>query len=231
MGRQPLHSCRTLSVRQMQRLDEAAIRAIGIPRLLLMDAAGRAVAQVVRELIPAPAQDLLVCCGLGYNGGDGLCAAWYLTRWGYQPHLIITGERAHLKDEPAVYARILEGLGQSLHELTGLERVEALREPMSRAPLIVDALLGIGWQGPLRPLQERLIRLMNQSGKPIVAVDVPSGLDADTGLPNPVAVKAAMTVTFGWPKQGLLLGEGPAHAGRLQVEDIGMPASLLSGLG
>ena len=215
----------------MQRLDEAAIRTIGIPRLLLMDAAGRAVAQAVRALLQEPpAQELLICCGLGNNGGDGLCAAWYLTRWGYQPHIIVTGERTHLKDEPAVYARILEELGQSLHELTGIESVEALREPMSRAPLIVDALLGIGWQAPLRPLQEHLIRLMNQSGKPIVAVDVPSGLEADTGLPNPVAVKAAMTVTFGWPKQGLLLGEGPAHTGQLLVEDIGMPASLLTGL-
>lgn len=218
---------RAVSVRQMQRLDEAAIHTIGIPRLLLMDAAGRAVAQMVRELIPAPAQEVLICCGLGYNGGDGLCAAWYLARWGYQPCVILAGERGRLKDEPAVYARILEGNGVRLHEVAQPQQADAVAERMSRVQGIIDALLGIGLQGPVKPLTSSLINLINQSDKPVVAADIPSGLDADRGLPNPVAVKATITVTFGLPKQGLLIGEGPAHAGRLIVDDIGMPTSLL----
>lgn len=214
----------------MQRIDEAAIRTIGIPRLLLMDAAGRAVAHAVRDLARSPCE-VLVCCGLGYNGGDGLCAAWYLARWGYQPQALLLGERARLRDEPAVYARILEGLGLRLHELTQQDQLDRVRERISRAELLVDALLGIGWQGPVRPLAARLIELINESHKPAVAVDVPSGLDADTGRPHPVAVKATVTVTFGWPKQGLLIGEGPSYTGRLLVEEIGIPASLLTKVG
>ena len=226
MSRQPLHSRRAVSVRQMQRLDEAAIHTIGIPRLLLMDAAGRALAQALRTLIPTPGK-LLVCCGLGYNGGDGLCAAWYLARWGYQPRVILAGKRGRLKDEPAVYARILEGHRVRLHEVTQPRQAAAMSEEMRHAQGLLDALVGIGLQGPVKPLTSSLITLINQFGKPVVAADIPSGLDADTGLPNPVAVTATVTVTFGLPKRGLLIGEGPAHAGRVIVDDLGMPASLL----
>ena len=226
MSRHPVHACRAVSVLQMQRLDDAAIHTIGIPRLLLMDAAGRALAQALRALIPAPGK-LLVCCGLGYNGGDGLCAAWYLARWGYEPRVFLAGERGRLKDEPAVYARILEGHQVRVHEVAQPQQAQVVSEEMRQAQGILDALVGIGLQGPVKPLTSSLITLINQSGKPVVAADIPSGLDADTGLPNPVAVTATVTVTFGLPKQGLLTGEGPAHAGDVIVDDIGMPASLL----
>lgn len=212
----------------MQRIDEAAIHAFGIPRLLLMDAAGRAIATALTTLVPPPA-GILVCCGLGHNGGDGLCAAWYLSRWDYHPLVVLAGERARLKEEPATFAGILEHQGMTIEAITDAAQLDRLHAPAARTSAVVDALLGIGLSGPVRPLQARLITWMNHLNKPIVAADVPSGLDADRGVPMPVAVRARLTVTFGAPKQGLLREEGPTHAGTIIVDDLGLPARLLPG--
>ena len=213
----------------MQRIDEAAIHGIGIPRLLLMDQAGRAVAEAVRSLVPQPSQEALVCCGTGYNGGDGLCAARYLAQWGYHPHVVLVGAVERLKDEPAVYARILSNLNVPLLEIADSAQLEQVHPGFARASVIVDALLGIGRQGPVRPLSARVITLINHANKPVVSVDVPSGLDADTGRPCDVAVRATLTVTFGLPKRGFFVGDGPTYVGELIVDDIGIPAQLLSG--
>ena len=212
----------------MQRIDETAIQGVGIPRLLLMDQAGRAVAGAVRSLVPEPPDEVLVCCGTGYNGGDGLCAARYLTHWGYQPHVVVVGAMERLREEPAVYARILKNLKVPLLELTDAAQLEQFPTWSARASVIVDALLGIGLHGPAQPLYARLITLINHANKPVVSVDVPSGLDADTGRPHDVAVKATVTVTFGLPKQGFFVEEGPRSVGKLIVDDIGIPAPLLN---
>jgi NAD(P)H-hydrate epimerase len=212
----------------MQQIDRAAIETIGIPRLLLMDHAGLAVARTVRRLVAEAGKAILVCCGTGSNGGDGLCAAWHLAHWGYQPHVVIVGAVRQLNEEPAVYAQILQALGVPLIELTSPDGWEALQAWLASSALTVDALLGIGLQGPVRPLHARLIDLINQAAKPVVSADVPSGLDADTGLPHGTAVNATVTVTFGLPKQGFFLEQGPAHVGELVVDDIGIPAYLLA---
>lgn len=212
----------------MRRIDEIAIHTLGIPRLLLMDAAGRATASAVTILAPRPA-GILVCCGLGYNGGDGLCAAWYLSRWAYQPLVLLAGERAGLKDEPAVFARILEHQGLRIEEITEESQLPSFNEPAVHTAAVVDALLGIGLTGQVRPLHACLIEWMNHLGKPVVSADVPSGLDADRGVPMPVAVRAKLTVAFGAAKQGLLREQGPAHTGKVIVDDIGLPAQLLPG--
>jgi len=103
---------------------------------------------------------------------------------------------------------------------------EALR-PLDDCRLLIDALVGIGARGTVREPLASLISWMNRSGKPIVAIDVPSGLDADTGLVQGVAVKATVTVTFGLPKRGCLLGQGPAHSGTVMVDSITIPHALL----
>jgi len=211
----------------MQQIDRAAIETIGIPRLLLMDHAALAVARTVRRIVPENGKAILACCGTGYNGGDGLCAAWHLAQWGYQPSVVLVGLRSQLKEEPAVYARILRALQIPLIELMSPDGLSSIQEWLARSALIIDALLGIGLQGPVRPLYASLIALINQATKPVVSVDVPSGLDADTGLLQGAAVNATVTVTFGLPKQGLFLGQGPAHVGELVVDDIGIPEVLL----
>ena len=221
---------RVVSVREMEEIDQAAIHTLGIPRLLLMEHAGLAVARAARVLLenPQQAQDLVVCCGLGYNGGDGFCAAWHLAQWGYRPSLVLLGALHQLKEEPATYARILQALQIPMRAVTSLDELAPLQTWVSRCRLIIDALLGLGLTGPVRPLYAKVIELINQAHKPVVCVDVPSGLNADTGLPQGCAVKATVTVTFGLPKQGFFLEEGPAYVGDLVIDDIGMPPTLLA---
>jgi len=212
----------------MQQIDSAAIDTLGIPRLLLMDHAGLAVARAAAAVVPSSARPIALCCGTGFNGGDGLSAARHLHGWGYSLRVLLAGSRERLRDEPARFAGILDRLGIPVRECASREgAVRAIRW-LSGAGLLVDALLGIGASGVVREPAASLIQWMNQSRKPIVSVDVPSGLDADTGEVRGVAVRASVTVTFGLPKQGCRRREGPAHTGSLLVDPITFPMQLLT---
>jgi NAD(P)H-hydrate epimerase len=212
----------------MQRIDAAAIGALGIPRLLLMDHAGLAVARAVAALVPSSTRLIALCCGTGFNGGDGLSAARHLHGWGYPLRVLLAGPRERLREEPACFARILDRLKVPVRECTSREGAARAVRWLSGASLLVDALLGIGAAGEVREPAASLIRWMNESGKPIVSADVPSGLDADTGDVRGVAVRASVTVTFGLPKRGCRRRQGPAHTGSLVVEPVTFPMQLLT---
>lgn len=212
----------------MQQIDASAIERVGIPRILLMDHAGLAVARAVTALLPQPTAPLLVCCGTGYNGGDGLAAARHLRAWGYGPRVVLAGAPERLREEPAVFAAILKQLGVPLMTYEEAHRAGVLDEWVSRSGVLVDALLGIGLRGEVTDPARTLIARLNASGRPIVAADIPSGLDGDTGLPHGVAVKAAVTVTFGLPKQGCVRPEGSAYTGRLVIDPITIPPQCLT---
>lgn len=218
---------RAVSVARMQAIDETAIHTFGIPRLLLMEHAGLALARAVAARLRRAPGSVVVCCGSGYNGGDGLAAARHLHDWGVALRVILTGAADRLRAEPALYARILRRVGVTLQELDESAARAHIEGWLAHAALIVDALLGIGVTGAVRDPARGLIELMNRSGRPIVAADVPSGLNADTGAVQGVAVRATTTVTFGLPKQGCLRGEGPAHTGRLIVDPITIPRAVL----
>jgi NAD(P)H-hydrate epimerase len=168
----------------------------------------------------------MICCGTGYNGGDGFCAAWHLAHRGYAVQTILAGRLATLHNEPAVYANILKAFGVPCVEFSKDGQADLSRD-FARSPIIVDGLLGIGIHGDVRPLHERLIGMMNASRRPVVSVDVPSGLDADTGRPQGSAVRACMTVTFTALKPGLTRPAARPYTGRLIVADIGIPRALL----
>ena len=211
----------------MQRIDHAAIDTLGIPRLLLMEHAGLAVARAARSLCPSPTGPLVVCCGSGFNGGDGLAAARHLHDWGYPLRLMVTGPLARLENEPATYAMMLQRLGLPLIECATPESLKAIAPWFAEGALVIDALLGIGLRGQVREPVASVIALINRSGKPVLAIDIPSGLDGDTGQVQGMAVKATVTVTLGLAKQGCLLAEGPAHTGSLIVDSISIPRTLL----
>lgn len=216
-----------MSVAQMQQIDAAAIETIGVPRLLLMEHAGLAVARAARTLTAPSAGPILVCCGTGFNGGDGLAAARHLHEWGYPLRLLVAGPLRHLRAEPATYATILQRLNLPLLEVPDTARLPQAERPLKECALIIDALLGIGTLGAVRePIASLIVRL-NRSGKPVVAVDLPSGLDGDTGLAQGPAVKATVTVALGLPKQGCFTGAGPSYAGSVIVESITIPRALL----
>ncbi|MBI2104890.1 MAG: NAD(P)H-hydrate epimerase [Candidatus Omnitrophica bacterium] len=211
----------------MQQIDASAIDAVGIPRLLLMEHAGLAVVRAVHHLVPDPSAPLVICCGTGWNGGDGLAAARHLHERGHPLRVAVTGPLDRLREEPAAYARILRGLGVAPVECLTAEALGPLDEWLAECRLVIDALLGIGARGAVREPAASMIERINRSGKPVVAVDIPSGLDADTGRIQGVAVRATMTVTFGLAKRGCLLAEGPAHTGTLVVDPITIPRRLL----
>ncbi|MBI3324408.1 MAG: NAD(P)H-hydrate epimerase [Candidatus Omnitrophica bacterium] len=217
-----------VSVERMQRIDQVAIETIGIPRLLLMDHAGLALARAVQELGVAAASEILICCGSGHNGGDGLASARHLERVGYQPSVILLTPRAQLKQEPACFAGILTRLDVPLLEVTSLQQMAAVTERLHRSAAIVDALLGIGLQGSVRPLYASVIAQLNDSGKPIISADIPSGLDADSGQPLGIAIRSRITVSFGLPKQGCLQPTAKEYVGRLVVDLITLPPRLLT---
>lgn len=230
----PPGTAAAISVERMQEIDAAAITTLGIPRLLLMEHAGLAIARAVQGLLPRPAASVVVCAGTGWNGGDGLAAARHLHERGYAVHVLLAGSVDRLREEPAVYARILQRLGVAIRECGDAEPPSAnvpdeAERLMAQCDVIIDALLGIGAHGPVREPIRSLIAWMNRSAKPIVSADVPSGLDADTGQVQGLAVQAAVTVTFGLPKRGCYLAEGPAYAGSLIVDAISIPRHLLGG--
>lgn len=213
----------------MQQLDADAIETFKIPRLLLMEHAGLALARVVQSLTPPAAKPILVCAGTGFNGGDGLAAARHLHLHGYPLRVVLTAPSSRLSGEPAAFAAILQHLQVPLIDAGASGALASIGDWFAQCALIVDALLGIGIRGAVREPTASLIRLINGSGKPVVSADVPSGLDADAGTVQGVAVRATHTVTFGLPKQGCFLAEGPAHTGSLTVDPITFPPQLLKG--
>src|SRR3989338_4116454 len=192
-----------------------------------MEHAGLAVARAVRDLTATSSATIAVCCGAGFNGGDGLAAARHLHEWGYALRILVAGRVDRLREEPATFARILQRLGVALRECLTAEEAAAAGPWLAESAVVVDALLGIGARGAVREPVASLISRMSGAGKPIVAVDIPSGLDGDSGRVQGAAVRAAVTVTFGLPKRGCLMAEGPAHTGELIVDSITIPRSLL----
>jgi len=217
-----------VSVSQMRRADELAIKRYGIPALLLMDNAGRCVAEAVRKLKASRKEKIVVLTGGGNNGGDGIAAARYLKGWGYPVDVLWLKNPAEWTGSPALHVAIARRLGVRFKSFSAIAAARRIHE-LRRAGVIVDALLGTGARGPLRVPFFDAIATINAARRPVVAVDLPSGLDADSGLPLEVAVKARITVTLAAPKMGLLKGSAKPYVGRLVVADIGLPHELLTG--
>ena len=195
----------SLSSAQVREADRLAAERFAIPVSWLMEAAGWQVARQCRGRA-------YVVCGRGNNGGDGLAAARHLHRWGRLAGVASIGESAG-SGPRAEQERALRTLG-----------VQIAAEPdFSGAQLVVDALLGTGISRPPEGRMAEWIEAVNASGRRVVSVDVPSGLDADSGAAPAACVRAAMTVTLGLPKPGLLVADGPEHAGEVWVADIGVP--------
>jgi NAD(P)H-hydrate epimerase len=203
-----------LTADEMRAWDRHAIDQAGVPERALMENAGRAVAAVIQRLHPEGR--VLVACGSGNNGGDGLVAARTLRAWGRDARVLAAGSRPP------------DG---SLAHGWELEMVEIgdLDSAVASADVLVDALLGTGSTGAPRDPYDRVIRALNAAGRPIVAVDGPSGIDFTTGAAAGEVVHADVTVTFGAPKRGLLLFPGRQHAGRILCVEIGFDPPVEAG--
>jgi hydroxyethylthiazole kinase-like uncharacterized protein yjeF len=205
----------TLRSAQAREVDRLTSERFQVPVSWLMEAAGWQVARHCRERA-------YVVCGKGNNGGDGLAAARHLHRWGRLAGVACTDLEA-LSGAAAEQARALTALG-----------VPIAASPAPRfggAPLLVDALLGTGLSRAPEGLIAEWISAIEDAGRQVVSVDVPSGLDADTGAVPGVCVTASRTVTLGLPKPGLLNGDGPRLSGEVWVADIGIPFEAYAAAG
>ncbi len=208
-----------LTTEEMGRADRLAV-AQGVPGLALMENAGRAVAASAAEMAGQAGAAIAVVCGPGNNGGDGFVAARLLREQGFNVRVGLLGPREALKGDAAAMARRWG------------DTVEPLALPPSPKPtLIVDALFGAGLTRPLEGVAAEVVATMNAAGKPIVAVDVPSGLDGTTGASSGPVVQATRTVTFFRLKPGHLLLPGRALCGEVRLADIGIPAAVLAEIG
>lgn len=206
-------SAALLTVEEMARADAGAVAA-GVPSLDLMENAGRAVAEALRAHYPHG--PVLVLCGPGNNGGDGFVAARLLAQAGWPVQVALLGPREALKGDAAKMA--------ALWTLPMLKPAEVDFESTS---VIVDALFGAGLSKPVAGEAADLVRRANESGKPILAVDLPSGIHGDDGQPRGEAIRADRNVTFFKLKPGHLLLPGRLHCGAVALADIGIPAAVL----
>ena len=203
----------TLGSAQVRAVDRLAAERFSIPVSWLMEAAGWQVARHCRG-------QTYVVCGKGNNGGDGMAAARHLHRWGRLAGVACI-DAAPPSGPAAEQARALTALGVSI----GPEL------DFAGAQLVVDALLGTGISRAPDGRMAEWIEAINASGRRVISVDVPSGLDADSGVAAGTCVRAAVTVTLGLPKPGLLVADGPAYAGEVWVADIGMPFEAYAAIG
>ena len=217
---------RIVTAGQMKDIDRKAMSEWGIPGIVLMENAGRAVADALEEALePLDLMKVAVVCGKGNNGGDGFVAARHLLNRGIEVECMLLGSAADLTGDARTNADILLKSGIPLAELTGSS---ALAERLADAEVIIDAIFGTGLDTAPRDLYAEAIDAINENDCFVLAVDVPSGVDADSGGVPGSAVDADLTVTMGLPKQGLLLYPGRACCGDIEVADIGIPEHLLN---
>lgn len=213
---------------QMKAFDREAIEGYGLPSLILMEHAGRRVAEAVCDRWNAQNLHVLALSGKGNNGGDALCAARHLLGKGAAVEALIVGaqEASGLSDETRTQAQILDSSGISLRYVPDEEQLPAVDDALARNDVLIDGLLGIGVKGAVRGIYKPVIERVNASDLIVVAVDLPSGIDSDTGRAEGAAVAADLTVTLEYPKLGLLLYPGRSLAGELAVRAIGYPRKL-----
>lgn len=202
----------------MAEADRIAIEDFGIDVLALMENAGVAVAKVARRMLGGRVEGKSVCClvGKGNNGGDGLVAARHLYDWGARASVVVAGEPSEVRDIPAKQLNIVRKMGIRIDGPNG--NIDA--------DLLIDALLGYGSRGSPREPIAGLISRANSSKTRILAVDIPSGLDATSGEPEEPCIVAKATITFGFPKSGFLNPRAGKFVGALFVADISMPREL-----
>ena len=220
---------------EVRRFDAWAINDLGISGTVLMENAGRSCAElIIDKLADIDNPKVCIFCGTGNNGGDGYVIARHLFNAGIKLSVVICGDKSRIKGDALVNLRIIEGLKLPIGQLdmTPGQIADQVAEFTHGSDILVDALFGTGLKGELAAPYPELINAVNICNLPVVAVDIPSGLDCDTGRPLPEAIKAVDTVTFAAVKKGFVAGvanvnyTGQIHIASIGVEPADAPANL-----
>jgi NAD(P)H-hydrate epimerase len=218
-----------LSCDEFRAIDRRAIEEFGVPGVVLMENAGRGAADVLVALgVSGP---VTICCGKGNNGGDGFVIARHLDNFGLPVRVLLFADPDELTGDAAINYHIIakSGLSITVHAGPTVDEAGLIRE-LAASSWIVDALFGTGLAGPVRPPFDRVIAAINAGKARVLAVDIPSGLDCDTGQPLGATIRADHTVTFVAMKKGFGVPMAKEWLGQVHVVDIGAPRQLLTEL-
>src|SRR5579863_2147482 len=223
-----------LTATEMREVDRLTTERDGIPSLALMENAGRSVAEYIQRLIPnLDRKRIVVLCGKGNNGGDGFVVARHLSMMGAEPAVFLAAAPEEVRGDAAANLSNYQSGSGPVKIIRSSEDWRSANGPLASAHIIVDALLGTGVRGPVEGVLAEIIQDVNRCGaaRSVIAVDIPSGLPADTGEILGPTIHADFTVTFTAPKIGMLMGKASDFVGQLVVREIGSPAGLIDEIG
>ena len=212
------------SINEMRNLDKLASEEFGITEELLMENAGIAVYDVIKENIGIKGKKFLIFAGTGSNGGDGFVAARKIISSGGEVSIFISGEESKISGIAKANLERLRKFPAEIYNIKSVDRI--LETSLFKCDAIIDAIFGTGLSKKIKGIEREVIREINLSGKPVFSVDIPSGVNGDTGEIMGCAVKATTTVTFGLPKRGHFIFPGAELTGKLYVSHISFPAEL-----
>ncbi len=220
-----------LSRAQMRAYDKYAVETCHVPGVVLMENAGRGAADVIARILAGRGGRITVVCGAGNNGGDGFAVARHLLSRGFDVHCFLAATSEQVTGDARINHDAYIDLGGHYTELPPGRELGPLENELALSTMTVDALFGTGLTRPIEGHLRDVIDVINQFDTHRVALDIPSGLDADAGTPLGIVVRAHDTVTFGCLKMGLLTPEGARLAGRVHVVDLGVPSVVLATVG
>lgn len=222
---------RILNAEQMREADRRTIEDVGIPSIVLMENAGRQIVAAIESLYPdLPERQIAIVCGKGNNGGDGFVVARTLLQRGIEASVFVIGRVSEVKGDARINLDILGRLGITVVEVADESAWELHFSEVNTHDLIVDAMFGTGLKTPLTGMYETVVSDLNGCDSPVVSIDLPSGMSADSADLMGEAVDAAVTVTLGAPKLPLILPPAEHKAGEVVIADIGVPAGVIDGL-
>jgi len=213
---------------EMREMDRLTIESFGLPGRVLMENAGRGAARVLMDTYPdIRDQSVAVVAGRGNNGGGGFVIARYLAGAGINVTVYLLSESLRLTGDAAANFSLLSPLNIPVREIIDESDLAQAKADMARHHVFVDAILGTGINAEVRGLFKSAIHYINERHRPVLSVDIPSGLNADTGAPCGTCIRADHTVTFAFPKIGHVLLPGALYTGELHVVDIGIPPHIV----
>uniref|UniRef100_A0A7C4YGF8 Bifunctional NAD(P)H-hydrate repair enzyme n=1 Tax=candidate division WOR-3 bacterium TaxID=2052148 RepID=A0A7C4YGF8_UNCW3 len=216
---------KVLSVQESREIDRYVIEEIGIPGIVLMENAGLSVFEMIREYFETDKlKKVLIVAGKGNNGGDGFVVARHFFNEGCKVSLILLCDKEDLKGDALTEFKIIQKLGI---DYIRFKKMEELNKEIESSDIIVDAIFGTGFKGKPDNEIKEIIKAINESGKPVFSIDIPSCVDGDNGNVEDVAVKAIATCTMGFIKKGLLFYPGREYAGEIYIGDIGIPEKCI----
>jgi NAD(P)H-hydrate epimerase len=219
---------KAVTAEQMQELDRKAIETYRIPGIVLMENAGRGATEAIFNAFPdIRKMNVAIIAGKGNNGGDGFVIARYLLNKGVSVKVFLLAGPKAPRGDAEINLQIFTRMKGEIISVPSSKDFQKMKKDLEKFDLLIDSIFGTGLDAEVRGYYREVINHLNTLQKPIVAIDIPSGVDANTGKPLGTAIRASLTITFGLPKVGLLISPGLDYVGELKVIGIGFPKSLI----